>query len=326
MSDTQPKVLYIAGAGRSGSTILHNVLGQIDGFVAVGELRYVWERGVIDNRLCGCGVPFRSCDFWQRVFRAAYGGFDNIDADEMHRQTESFHLHHLPTLLLPNLREKRLARLHSYLDQQVKLYQAIQSVTGCRVIVDSSKNPAYGYLLHQMTALDLFVLHLVRDSRAVTYSWSTKKPFQPDPANPDFMTQKGAFSSSLQWNARNLGAERLLSNLSKHHLLVRYEDFLKSPAGSLTQILRLVDENAAELPFVTANTVNLATPNHSVFGNLVRFQTGVVELRQDERWRTQMKRHNKLFTTVLTSPLLLRYGYLSRAHKTLSSGLAQQGG
>ena len=43
-------VLYVAGAGRSGSTLLDNLLGQIPGFFSAGELRYVWERGLIDGR------------------------------------------------------------------------------------------------------------------------------------------------------------------------------------------------------------------------------------------------------------------------------------
>lgn len=44
------KVLYIAGWGRSGSTILDNVLGQVEGFFSGGELSYLWERGLSENR------------------------------------------------------------------------------------------------------------------------------------------------------------------------------------------------------------------------------------------------------------------------------------
>ena len=38
MSGERVKVLYIAGSGRSGSTILDRILGQLDGFFSVGEL------------------------------------------------------------------------------------------------------------------------------------------------------------------------------------------------------------------------------------------------------------------------------------------------
>ena len=54
-------VLYIAGWGRSGSTIMGNILGQLPGFAHVGELSNVWSRGVIEDSLCGCGARFSEC-------------------------------------------------------------------------------------------------------------------------------------------------------------------------------------------------------------------------------------------------------------------------
>ena len=43
-----PRVVFIGGLGRSGSTILDLMLGQLPGFVAVGELAYVWGRSDAD--------------------------------------------------------------------------------------------------------------------------------------------------------------------------------------------------------------------------------------------------------------------------------------
>ncbi len=37
------RVLFIAGPGRSGSTLLDLLLGQIDGFTSTGELRLIWN-------------------------------------------------------------------------------------------------------------------------------------------------------------------------------------------------------------------------------------------------------------------------------------------
>jgi hypothetical protein len=85
-------VLFIAGGGRSGSTILHNLLGQIDGFVAVGELRYIWGRAALKNQSCGCGVPFSQCVFWHDVMIKAFGGLDRSMAREMLDLTESFRI------------------------------------------------------------------------------------------------------------------------------------------------------------------------------------------------------------------------------------------
>ena len=50
-----PIVVYIAGSGRSGSTLLERALGEIPGFVNVGELIDLYRRVADHGELCGCG-------------------------------------------------------------------------------------------------------------------------------------------------------------------------------------------------------------------------------------------------------------------------------
>jgi len=64
-------VAYIGGAGRSGSTVLALLLGKVQGFFPVGGVNSLWERGLLQNYLCGCGVHFRECPFWNEVGREA---------------------------------------------------------------------------------------------------------------------------------------------------------------------------------------------------------------------------------------------------------------
>lgn len=73
------KVLYIGGTGRSGSTILDQILGQLDGFFAVGELSQIWERGLVSRRKCGCGMPVPECPVWSPILARAFGGPWTID-------------------------------------------------------------------------------------------------------------------------------------------------------------------------------------------------------------------------------------------------------
>jgi len=47
------KIIYVGGWVRSGSTIIENILNEIDDFIHVGELRFIWENGFIHNRCCG---------------------------------------------------------------------------------------------------------------------------------------------------------------------------------------------------------------------------------------------------------------------------------
>jgi hypothetical protein len=306
MNEKKIKVLFIAGNGRSGSTILHNVLGQIDGFCALGELREIWLRGAIKNWWCGCGTAFHDCDFWQEVLTDAYGAPDAVDVQKMYEQTESLRIPHLPLTFLPGWRKKKIERLRPYLDQLTKLYQAIQATTNSRVIIDSSKNPSYGYLLRFIPEIDFYVLHYMRDSLPVSYSWSKKKEFQPG----IYMVQKKPSSSAMQWNARNVTAEIFLRSRPEKFMRLRYEDFIEYPQTAVSAILSMLGEADVSLPFSASHTVELNKVNHSVFGNAVRFQNGPVTLRMDNRWRSQMARKDKLAVSALTWPLRLRYGYL----------------
>src|SRR5579859_7845615 len=68
-------VIYIAGSGRSGSTIMERVLGEMPGFVNVGELIDLARRARDEER-CGCGMAFSDCPFWMGVGERAFGGWD----------------------------------------------------------------------------------------------------------------------------------------------------------------------------------------------------------------------------------------------------------
>ena len=66
MSD--PTILYIAGIGRSGSTLLDAMLDSHPELFGAGELTHVFEEIAHDAR-CSCGNSYSRCDFWQEVLR-----------------------------------------------------------------------------------------------------------------------------------------------------------------------------------------------------------------------------------------------------------------
>jgi hypothetical protein len=90
--------------------------------------------------------------------------------------------------------------------------------------------------------------------------------------------------------------------------MLRYEDFVAQPQNAIQEIVGLVDEPAASLPFVDAQTVELGI-NHAVAANPSRFWTGRVELREDDQWLREPARLNRLVATSMSFPLLRRYGY-----------------
>ena len=77
------KILYISGSGRSGTTLIGNILGQVDGICNAGQIFDVWTRGVESNVLCGCGKNFHECELWREVFKLAFDGMDKIVPQEV---------------------------------------------------------------------------------------------------------------------------------------------------------------------------------------------------------------------------------------------------
>jgi hypothetical protein len=311
VADAPVKVLYVAGLGRSGSTILANTLGQVEGFFSGGELNFIWKHALIENRLCGCGRPSRECEFWGPVFEGEFGGQNEALAREMMRlQHSGARTRHIPMMLTGGGREKIRERLGKFLENTGRLYKAIRSVSGSRVVVDTSKEPAYGYALGMVPGVDLRVLHLVRDPRAAAYSWAKKKR-QPDSTDREFMHQKTPSQSAVLWDAWNAAIEVLWRETPEKYLRLRYEDFVSDPRRSFEDILKLTGEENAELPLVGEREVKLGI-SHTVSGNPNRFDTGAVELRQDREWQKKMKPRDKALVGTLTLPLLARYHYALR--------------
>jgi hypothetical protein len=308
VSGERVKVLYVAGLGRSGSTILSNSLGQIGGYFSAGELNFIWKHNVLENRLCGCGRPFRGCQVWTRVMDEAFGGMDGVDAREMMRlQSSGTRTRHIPLMLTARGDGVLKERLEKLLINYRRLYEAIGSVTESRVIVDSSKEPAHGYAMSLVSGVDFRVVHLIRDPRAAAYSWLKKKP-QPDSEEIEHMVRFSPAKSSALWDTWNASAEALWRRTPQRYLRLRYEDFVADPRESLERILEFVGV-AAELPLAGEREVKLGV-SHTVSGNPNRFETGAIELRPDHEWISKMNPRDRSLVTALTFPLLLRYGYL----------------
>lgn len=306
-------VLYVAGTGRSGSTVLASILGEVDGLFVAGELRYLWQRGMLENRLCGCGVPVRECPVWSRVLALAGHDGDAEARSMVALLRSSSRLRQLPRTLvgrrIPGIDPVRSDGSEEARQRLGAIYAAIAAVTGCRVVVDSSKLPTYANLLAAVPEIDLSVVHLVRDPRGAAHSWSSRKPLQ-DGAGRSQMERIGSAKSALLWDVWNAASMALLTRRDRY-LRLRYEDFVADPAPALRSTLKLVGMEQAPLPISSTREVRLGI-NHTVAGNPDRLHHGTVTVRADDRWLTAMAARDRRLVTGLTAPLLTRYGYKLR--------------
>jgi hypothetical protein len=308
--DGRQRVVFIGGLGRSGSTLLALLLNMLPGFVSVGELRYVWLY-LHEDLLCSCGDPFRQCGFWQAVGDHAFGGWDRIDVEKMMRDLARVDRHrYMPWLANPGLSRSFDDRLRTYGSAIARIYDAIRLASGCDVVVDSTKEPPFAFVVRGIRELDLRVVHLVRESRGVAYSWMKWKRRPEVRDRAAYMDRYGPVSTSLRWLDCNL----LMHNLVREKasgLLVKYEDLVERPRDVVAAVIRhggeavdpsLIDDVlAARIP---------AAENHSIAGNPIRFERGPVRLHLDDEWRSRMSQRDRILVSALTAPMLWRYGYL----------------
>jgi hypothetical protein len=310
-------VLYLAGMGRSGSTLLERAAAQIPGVVGVGELVFLWERGVRNDERCGCGVPFSQCAFWSEVGRVAFGGWDRVDVDRvLHLDSRVNDVRHVARLAAGRLAGPRFeADLREYVGYYERVYAAVRDVTGCDLVVDSSKLTALAFALRRSPSLDLRVLHLLRDPRAVSYSW-TKRVRRPEVVDGEsyMPTYRPSYMAALY--AGHHALLELLAPMGTPSMRVRYEDFVAAPEATLREAADFAGLRAPELDFVDGDRVELATV-HTVAGNPSRFDTGEVRIRRDDAWQTKMPRAQRRTVGALTLPARVAYGYTGR--KAVSS-------
>ena len=154
MTDGVP-VLFIGGLGRSGSTLVDRILGQTPGVCSVGELVFLWERGLVADERCGCGETFSACPFWTEVGIRSFGGWDRIDpAVMLQRQRAVDRNRFIPLMRLPRASTTYRRRLRSYGEALRRVYASVAAISGAALVVDSQFHGALVEELWQVVHLE----------------------------------------------------------------------------------------------------------------------------------------------------------------------------
>lgn len=302
------RVLFLAGMGRSGTTLLERVLSGVPGVIGLGELTHLWLRGLRQNELCGCGRAFSDCGFWTGIGAAAFDGWEHVDVDRvLELRQEIDRVKHVPAMVVQTGRGRRAAARQSYADNYLRIYEAVQQLTGAHLIVDSSKQASLPHVLAAGSNLDLRVVHCVRDARAVCYAW-TKRVRRPEVEHGQmFMPRYRPRTMAMMWSSHNVAVELLRLQGTPIHR-VRYEDFIADPRKVTRGVLRFADLPTDYLSHVESDRVRLSE-SHTAAGNPMRFDVGEVLLARDDSWRSAMQVSQRRLVTAMTAPLLRRYGY-----------------
>jgi hypothetical protein len=294
------RTVFILGYTRSGSTLLEQLLSMAPSTVAVGELAYLWEQSVRTNSYCGCGSKWTNCSFWKSVLRdLPLPDFQKERSPDSRQFWAFFRDFFRGGSSLTDQHYKH------FLKQIESIYLGISDQTGCSVIIDSSKRPFFGLAVSRTQEVSVTFIHLVRDSRACVFSWKKAKA-RVEIGKNAFMPELPAFRSAVAWVGNNLQAE-ILRRRGCQNIFLRYEDLVTDPTYQVNKILDQIG-----LPSISPdrNGIFHVPRSHGIWGNPARWSSmNAIKVTEDRRWVTQLPKLDFAVTTLISAPLLKRYGY-----------------
>jgi hypothetical protein len=274
------KYIYVLSHVFSGSTLLAFLLGSHPKIATVGESSIT--RGIdLDRYPCSCGRLIHECPFWAGVHRrmAAQGmeyDFasprlrfrvpDHEVADRLVRAgprgplLES--IRSLGLIVVPGARRE----LDELLRRNEVFARTVVELLGGDCYLDVSKHPNRLFHLEKIRGLDIRVIHLIRDARAVSHS--ARK-------NVELPVEEGARS----WQHSAEACALLKRDFDEARwTTLRLEDLCADPDATMARL-----HDFAEVGRDDAYK-NFRDSVHHIIGNRMRLGSSS-EIRLDERWR-----------------------------------------
>jgi hypothetical protein len=263
MSARKRKIVYIVGLAHSGSTVLDMLLTTGGKAVGLGQVWTVVHQapGWGKDRVCSCGAAAPDCPIWG------------------------------PALL-------RLGQL-SPGASAANRYQIVLESVDClygeaTTIVDSSKHAEYLAMLNEMPAIELAVLHNMKDVRPFTIS------------TLDNSLRKGARRELpekifYQWYRDNRAGIALVSRLlGRAAIRVTYEELCLSTEAAAARLGEALGES-----YIDTDAALDAGRTHIIAGNRLRLPENgkAKQLEYDHRW---FARHEWLRPYILM-PMVRKY-------------------
>ena len=277
MEAAQKTLVYIAGYGRSGSTLLGRLIASTGRALDVGEVAMAPLFLYRPKGRCACGTRMTACPVWGALPQA---------------------LRELP---------RRPANRHDH----AALLRAILAVSPQPTIVDSSKTAAAlafrPIFLSRNLPVRLCLVHLVRDPRAVV--WSVVRDRRTRRDKPSFWRDVlSTAKTSFVWQVANAAAELQSLWFSPDVIRLRYDHLVRF--GTQDSLQGILPQGTLE--GVTHDSG--IGDYHSLGGNAMRNEKTVV-VKLDDAWRTQMPRHLLSLATALSFPFILRYRFGLRSDR-----------
>ncbi|HEU4889401.1 MAG TPA: sulfotransferase [Thermoanaerobaculia bacterium] len=277
-----PRMFFIVGRGRSGTTLVSTYLNAVPGIAIAPESLFIMNL----RRVYGSGelTPARLNDFCRDVFL------------EQRMRNWAFGEREL-TEYIQARHQRQPIRDYAELCRLVYETQAHYTGVPAPVLV-GDKNPHYSLFMPVLAELypDALFIHVVRDPRANVVSYRRVKFDYSDP---------GILAG--RWNIYNQSILYSAEALGRRYFQIRFEDFVRDPNGT---VAALVDFLGFSLPLqndrpeagrqVAAHIAE--KPWHPKLGNTL--DPGVID-----EWREQLRPEHAHIVERACADLMKRFGY-----------------
>jgi len=229
-------VIYVMGAGHSGSTILGVALGNCAETFYAGEV----EEWLVNSGRPAIGGSERT-RFWQAVGERVDG------AGELFGPGPNRFLERSAAVLRPDRSLQRRRMRPRYRRVAEDLFCAIARQADASYVVDTSHFPLRARELQHLEGIDLYLLFLVRSPQRVVAS-------ELRHISRHHVAERRAHAvvtNARLWLTHLLSVLVFLRHARDRRLFLRYEDFLAAPRKALREILDLVG-SSAEIPDLQA--------------------------------------------------------------------------
>ncbi len=304
------KIVYIAGYGRSGSTLLERILAthpQIEGLGEVSSLFRVLEH---ENARCSCGAPILQCPVWgpalsrfQRQSGEQWGSWAKIQ-----KHFEAVPFGGVFSFFQRDLHQKYCSLLQQLFDNISK------SAPNVTTLIDSSKTAwptAWRPLqLDRCLPVPVKVIHLVRDVRGCM--WSN---IRLDNLAVEQGRSRGvplaSIRTAIHWPVANITAQMYQYHCPHNYFRVRYEDFVASPETIVASIGDFLEMDLSEQISLVSRMRSQAVilpRTHQISGNRLRFRDKF-RIHGDFSWQVSLRWYHRLLASLFGGLLSRKYGY-----------------
>lgn len=263
------EIVYVAGYGRSGSTLLDILLGSHAAFMSGGELTYLFEDWDKPGRACACGARYAACPLWSQLPRALPVSVQQ--AAQIVRRFDGRGRGRFP----PRGRadEEGTVAMSHYAAIARCILDLAQG-QGARYLIDSSKTAGDAarrpLALQGIAGIPVKVIHLMRSPWA---TWGSVRRGSN--------RQLEGHGDRKRWRLARAVAGYVIANGHAYHAgrrlggrnyyRLRYEDLVRNPRPVIEELGRYLGVDLRRLARAAAAGESFKV-SHNVGGNRVRLQ------------------------------------------------------